>query len=303
MRITKTAAIAIAAIGAGHAWGNLVINPTFDSSITGNANAVQIEATINQMCAMYNAKFTDNITVNITYHNTTSGLGSNNPATITETYTDFRNALAADSSTADDATALAHLGAGATNPVTGTSTVVLTRPNARALGFSTPSGSDDTVNLNCSICNLTHGVNANPNFYDLYAVACHETDECLGTPCGLDLTNTAWAADMFRYNGSGARTFTTNTSTHAFFSLDGTTNIVEYNQFQWGGGDHGDWVHHATPQVQDWSGSPGVTVDMGPSEFRLLDGIGYNFAPAPEPSTWAMFGFGSLVLLRRRKRA
>ncbi len=50
----------------------LVINPTFDSSITTNPNAAAIEAMINQAVAIYQARFSDPITVSILFRYATT---------------------------------------------------------------------------------------------------------------------------------------------------------------------------------------------------------------------------------------
>src|SRR6266446_9237157 len=50
----------------------LVIIPTFDSSITGNPNATAIEAMINQAVAIYQARFSDPITVRIYFRYSTT---------------------------------------------------------------------------------------------------------------------------------------------------------------------------------------------------------------------------------------
>src|SRR5262249_24163574 len=64
----------------------LSINPTFDSSITSLPNASAIEATINRTIAAYEAIFADNITVNITFKDKTTGLGSSNGVSVSEPY-------------------------------------------------------------------------------------------------------------------------------------------------------------------------------------------------------------------------
>ncbi|HWA84105.1 MAG TPA: NF038122 family metalloprotease [Fimbriimonadaceae bacterium] len=304
-RIRGVAVLAVAAaLGLTTAQANLTINPTYDSSITSDPNAAAIESCLNQVCAFYNASFTDSITVNVTFHNATSGLGSNNPAKVTIPYATFRTALAADATTGNDAIAVASLPSQANNPVDGSTDVVLTKPNARALGITADATVDDVINLNTSLCFLNHTSPVSGK-YDLYAVACHEMDECLGTPSGLSFSaGTPWSADMFRYDEFGSRTYTTATNHHAYFSLDGTTNIVEYNQFnRSNGGDWGDWIVHNPAQVQDWAGSTGRTIDMGPSETTLLDAVGYNFAPVPEPASFAVLGLGALALIRLRRKA
>ena len=78
LRVSGAFIIGSAALfAATSAQANLTIIPTFDSSITSSSNAAQIEATLNQVCAFYNANFTDNDTVHITFTNFNSGLGSN----------------------------------------------------------------------------------------------------------------------------------------------------------------------------------------------------------------------------------
>ncbi len=53
----------------------LVITPTFDSTITGDANAAAIENVINGAIATYETTFTDPINVTITFGEMTTGLG------------------------------------------------------------------------------------------------------------------------------------------------------------------------------------------------------------------------------------
>ena len=70
------AALAIAMCVPGYA-SNLVINPTFDSTITSDPDAVAIEASINAAINFYETYFTDPIAVSITFQEMTSGLGRN----------------------------------------------------------------------------------------------------------------------------------------------------------------------------------------------------------------------------------
>src|SRR5258708_918096 len=90
-------------------WANLIITPTFDTTINSDVNAATIKATINAAIAVYQADFTDPITVNITFQEGTTGLGSSNSFFSNVTYASYLAALTADKKTADDTTALAHL--------------------------------------------------------------------------------------------------------------------------------------------------------------------------------------------------
>jgi len=289
-------------LAAAPAHANLVINPTWDSTITSDPNGATVMATINSAIGFYNSTFSDNIVVEITFKEMATGLGASTTGIFRPTYNSYRLALEADASTPADALAISHLPNQVNDPVTGIhASMVLARANARALGGTTSPGTDGSVMLNTSICNLDR-TSTNPAKYDLYAVTCHEIDEVLGMGSWINGPLIGDAAvramDLFRYDASGNRSFTNNTSAHAYFSLDGTNDIVEFNQS--GAGDWGDWVHHATPQVQDFSGTPGVPYNMGPSEITALDVIGYN--AVPEPTTLAALGLGAMALMRRRKR-
>src|SRR5258706_11153112 len=79
MRSAKSclAFAAISLTAGAPAWANLIITPTFAANINSDANAVTIKATINAAIAVYQTKFADPITVNITFQEG-GGLGSSN---------------------------------------------------------------------------------------------------------------------------------------------------------------------------------------------------------------------------------
>ena len=139
--------------GSGPAQANLVIVPTFDSTITGDPNAATIESTINSLIAIYEATFSDSVTVTITFQEMSGGLGQSSTYYKTSySYSSFRSRLAARATTVNDAIALAHLPTTTANPVNGSTTVELTLPNARVLGIggaNPPAGqTDSTIGLN-----------------------------------------------------------------------------------------------------------------------------------------------------------
>ncbi len=268
-----------------------MINASFDSTITSDPQAATIEGTINSVIAQYEASFSDPITVAITFHKMASGLGYN----LTQyahgiSYSSIRAQLAAGATTAEDKIALAHLPNTAANPVNGSTTMELTLPNGRALGFggsvwNPPTGQPDgDIYLDISQMNLTR-TNINVNNYDLFAVAAHEIDEVLGLSSALDGLNNGSEAptgdvdsmDLFRYDQSHNRSFNTASSSEAWFSLDGTNQLVEFNQDD--GGDFHDWYSvngGQTPRVQDAFGTPGAIPNLT-VELVALDVIGYHF--------------------------
>jgi hypothetical protein len=283
-------AILVLFFGSVPARANLVIIPTFDSTITSDANAAIIENTISNVISYLQASFSDSVTVTITFVKVTSGLGSSSTYYAQSlSYASIRAKLAANATTVNDSIALAHLPNSASNPVNGSTTMELTLPNARALGFSgsnynPPAGQTDSeIDLNISLMNLTR-TSINGSKYDLYAVAAHEIDEVLGLSSSLDGLNNGHAAptgdvdslDLFRYDQSGNRSFNTVSSSQAWLSLDGTNRLVRFNQSA--SGDFHDWYSPGsqTPRIQDAFGTQGATPDFN-VELIALDVIGYHY--------------------------
>lgn len=273
----------------------LTIIPTFASSITSDPQGPTIEATINSAIAVYEATYSDAVTVNITFQEANTGLGGSSTWNETFPYSSYRSALLSHATTIDDGTALTYLPNTANNPVNNNPNVKVQLALARALGLTSDAGSpDSTISLNTSICNLSPA-QTDPAKYSLFAVASHEIDEALGSASALNgLTNGApvptgpvFVEDLFRYDQNGARTFSTAANAIAYFSVDGTADLARFNQTQ--GGDFSDWYSPGgqTPQVQDASGTPGSTPVLG-VELRMLDVLGYTRPPSP---VWVDFNF------------
>ena len=296
--IGRAIAVAILALMAlsialdARARAGFTITPTFDSSITDDPNAATIEGTINGMIQQYESLITSSVNVTVTFKEMSSGLGESNWYYTTTTYSNFRSRLASDATSSNDSLALAHLPNSVGNPVNGNASVNLQLANARALGISAfpPAGqTDGTISLNTSIMNLSRS-SINPGKYDLLSTASHEMDEVLGIASALTgLSNGAaapagpvWPLDLFRYDQNGARSFDTGATTQAYFSLDGTTDLVRFNQHA--GGDFNDWYSYPSggipPRVQDAYATPGATPNLG-VELAVLDAIGYTLGPIP----------------------
>jgi hypothetical protein len=306
----RVALYAVLMFGAGSAAApafGFTITPTFASNITSDPNAATIESTINTAIGIYEADFTDPINVNITFQEMNAGLGSSSTAFFNVSYAAYRAALIADATTADDATAIAHLGAGPNDPVLNQTSINVKSANLRAVGLAASVASDGTIGLNTSI--TTPGSPGSSLTYSLQAVAEHEIDEVLGL--GSSLSDVPFGdifpEDLFRYAANGTRSFTSSSSAQSFFSINGTTDLAQFDN-QNDGGDFGDWQSNplpngVNPQVQDAFATPGSSPALG-VELRALDVIGYNHAvTVPEPVSISCLGVLSLGLLARRRRA
>ena len=281
----------------------LTIVPTFGGSIAADPNAATIEATINQVIAVYQTRLTTRAptTVNITFQEMGSGLGQSSTFFGTVSYTQYRNALASHATTAADNTALAGLPTGPGVTINGQSftTVDVTTANLRALGFTANVASDSTVSLNTSLMNLSRAGPRDPTRFDLFAVAAHEIDEALGLGSNVGSLNGANGhlrpEDLFRFDQNGARSFTSSSTALSFFSLDGRTRLAQFNQDA--RGDFGDWFSpagHTPVQVQDAFATAGAVPDLG-VELTGLDAIGFDLVPAPVPEPGSLATLGAVA--------
>jgi hypothetical protein len=285
---------------------NLVIQPTFGSSITSDPNAAAIEATINQAIAVYQNAFSDPITVTIMFNEMSTGLGQSNTTLYKIAYQTFINALIADGKSASDAVALGLLPSSANNPVTGSTNINIKTADIRALGiagsFPPIGGFDGVIGLNTHITDV--GSPGTTGQYSLLATVEHEIDEVLGLGSDLGQApgffNDPAVEDLFRYNSTGGRSYTTNPSALAYFSIDGTTLLAQFDN-QNDGGDWGDWQSNprgpgVPAQVQDAFATAGAHPVLGAAELTALDVIGYDPITqtdvVPEPSTVTMLGLG-----------
>lgn len=287
----------------------LTIIPTFDVSITTNANVVGITNAINAAIQVLQSNVVDNVTVNVTFvSDETVGLGQSSTLGEDVAYSDFLTALKSHAADSRDTNALSKLPNSAIDPVIGGTQIHLTTAQARVLGLD-PSiaPSDSTVACKMSLMNFTRPPLVSTN-YDLQQVLEHELDEVLGISSALNQTNYAteiWPADLFRYTTNLVRTYTTN-GDNAYFSPDGTNLVARYNTDP--GGDYGDWwsINFPTnwspvtgntvnfPQVQDAFSGPGNTLDLGVAELAILDVVGWTLATAPAtPPTLTMVSSGA----------
>jgi hypothetical protein len=308
------------AIALGAQASTFTITPTFDTSIANDPNAAAIEAVINAQIGIYESQFSDPINVGIAFESSNSGLGSTFSLPFRVGYQDFIQHLTADQTTATDLTALSHLPTGTANPVTGSAFMEVKRANLKALGYDMTNfpaainfhGAlvDGIITLNTHLTDV--GSPDTTGEVSLAEDVDHEIDEVLGIGSSLDLGFAdPQPEDLYRYDANGNRSFTSSTTATAYFSIDGSTLLAQFDNHALGG-DYGDWQSNplpsgVAPRVQDAFATPGAHPTLG-VELTALDVLGYDLSTpsaVPEPTSIVLFGSGIAVLagtLRRKCR-
>jgi len=307
-------------VGTTASRAGLIINATFDSSITNNPNALAIQSTITLAVSIFENLFSDPITVSILFRYSASDADGSplGRATVSDTisvvypipWNTYISALRAHATSGNDTMANASLPATALS-----ANVDPSGANGRAIGLNTPPGVsangnvgsgpdfiyDGVITLNSSDpFQFTRPVNSGN--YDAQRSTEHEIDEVLGLGShlnggGSDLE----PQDLFSWSSSGTRNLTSSGT--RYFSIDsGTTDIIDFNQDP--SGDFGDWLSPPCPQpephVQNAFACTGQSSDVSASspEGISLDVIGYTLATQlTNISTRASVGTGGSVTI------
>lgn len=266
----------------------MVINLTYDSSVTGDPNAAQIEAAYGQVVANFETLYTNPITINITVYWGNYGLGQSSTSLQGyNSYSQLTSALQAAETTPEDASAVASLPPSDPTP---TGNWAMPRAEIKAL----PSlASFYSVGPNDSVddgdvyfdSGVTWTFNptsrAVPGAYDFMAVAEHETSEVMGRVYGLNpdpSTGYYLPYDLFRFL-NGARTINAS-DTGVYFSVnDGVTELKPFNYDP--SGDLQDWAPTNLPDSFDWEIGSDTEGFLSSADLTALDVLGYdlNFTP------------------------
>ena len=221
-------------------------NVSFDSSV----NAVQ-QAAVQAVANFFNAHFTDPVTIDISVSFANlgpGGLGASSYSLPTHTFLQITNALTSDSTSADDATAVANLPT--SDPDTSTHTWTMTPAEEMALGLIPDNGtaSDGSVRFsNTAIFDFdrTDGITAGA--FDFFGVVAHEFTEIMGRELNA-VGNTAASGpgdhplDLFKFSAANTHEFVGTNA--GYFSIDGgATNLDNFNTAT--NGDFGDWAASA----------------------------------------------------------
>jgi len=276
---------------------SLTFNITYDSSVTSQTNAAQIETAFGVATQTLQTLYTNSSSVNISVYWGAVGpfsggiaLGrSQSEALGYYTYAELTNALWATRTTLADSNALASLPAN--DPAAGNQWI-MSQAEAKALGISTLYGlavndsttSDGDVGFASDV-----GYNFDPTNraavftnYDFIAVAEHEISEVMGrNTFGLDQSGNYVPYDIFRFTASGVRSFSANDS-NVYFSDDNGVTVLKYFYGDVNTGDIQDWADSTPPDAYDAYLANGQVGRLSFADLTALDIIGYklNF-PAP----------------------
>jgi hypothetical protein len=217
--------------------GNFGVSVAMQINITYDQSQSSLPAgfvtAINYVVALYDAMFTNNVTVNIDvgYGEVNGqslggdpGLSSNTP--FAPSYSSVRNALIAEN--APGANTLP------TNPPVGAPpTLGTTQAEAKALGLIGNDGSiDGYVGFSNAANEFSYSINGVPPAGEIYFVGVveHEFSHVMGRVSLLNFNNAYSVLDLFRYSGANARQFTANAP--AYFSIN--SGAINLNNFQTG---------------------------------------------------------------------
>ncbi len=289
--ITILAAVFALGLLSAHA---LIINATFDTSVTTAPEATQIESAINWAVQTYGNQFTNPITVNITMYWGGSvdlgqvGLGGSYTTYVGSSdfaYPQLTNALRSARNSIYDSNSVASLPLA--DPTGSGNSWYVPRAEAKALKLTSlgvglnDSTEDGEVGFGTNgisyTFNPTNRIVAGE--YDFIGVAEHEITEVMGrSTLGLDLDGgTDFVPfDLFRFTGSGVRSFDYY-ATDAYFSINnGVTDLKDFNDGGANGGDIQDWATGATPDSYDAFTSAGEEGILSTNDFIAMDILGYN---------------------------
>ena len=265
------------------------INLSYDSSV-GSAPPEFIDG-VAAVAAFLESNFSDPVTINIAvgygevggYSLGSGALGESLTYLDTYTYTEIKTAFAADSKSADDASAVASLPA--SNPISG-STYWVALAEAKALGLSVLANPlDGNVGFSSStgIFDYDNSDGVTSGKYDFFGVVAHEITEIMGrqllvgqtiggVPKGYE------PMDLLHFSAPGTRRFVGTQS--GYFSPDnGVTNLNNFNTSS--SGDYGDWASSAGHDAFRAFSTSGVVNAVTNSDIRVMDAIGWDLAGLP----------------------
>jgi hypothetical protein len=284
----------------------LTINVTYDSSVTNLGTLTQVQTAFGAAVQTIQTLYTNASTVNITVYSANAGsfgdiaLGKSRFSYYTGyAYSDVKNALTLARTTAADTNSVASLPA--SDPTTaGPHGWGIPAAEAKALKISGVNPNDPSQDGSVGFAtdvNYTFDPNNRvvPGEFDFIGVAEHELTEVMGrSSLILDAGKGYFPYDLFRFTGSGVRSFDPN-DTGVYFSVDnGITTLKSYNPNN--GGDIQDWTTSTPRDSFDAFITSGVEGTLSAADLTALDIIGYRLNYKPPRLKGSALGNGGFQL-------
>ena len=270
----------------------LTFNLTYDSSVTSQTNAADIEAGVAAAAQTFEDLYTNVATINISVYWGATGPFAGGTVSLGQSmfnliqppppfgYSDVVAALTAARASDADTNSVASLPA--TDPTGGE--WWLPYPEARVLGFVDPDDPTEDGEITFAT-DVSFAFDPNNRAvagkYDFIAVAQHEISEVMGR-CTLNLDGNFVPYDLFRFTNNDVRCLDPN-ATNVYFSVDNGATALKFFYTNVNFGDIQDWVSGTTPDAFDAFSRSGRLNPLSTADITAMDVLGYNGAPLLAP--------------------
>lgn len=302
VRVLLSAVVAV--LCCGSAAQALTIVPTWDSTVTSQANAATIEADFNAAAAAFSSRITSSATINIdvvwggsctggclgkTFDNFTPD--PNTGYSKVFSYSDVRSLLLADAASAAAAAYLPSVLSG------GPANFLIPQAEYKLLTGTTYSGFDATIDFSATQSWFYDPANPVSTAYDFVSVAEGEIDHALGRIGGNFGSGYQYRVpfDLLRYTAAGTIA-TSDTAKQDYVSLNGGVTSLQTLDLTSDTSNITDRTDAITAIT-----NPGSVPTLSTADFQVLAALGATQAPEPPAAALLVAGIAGLIVVRRRR--